>query len=518
LLGITRTVGPRVQAVCARGPRAPCWQSQARSSIAVPRRGTMRRIPIRMKLAGALTVPLFALVVVTVLEVVSSSRDADRARQQAALAEASIGPTSLLSMLENERNAAAVYLLGAEDDFALPVEDNAEARRTVDDALAVLRNEVESLGGEVEAAYRPAIEGMEALDDLRRQVDNAPDDSRNLQNIDVVSGIFDAYTEVMDAFFDANKRVSLAVDDPDLRRGAELVDLSARQTDLIAILVKHLLLAQVGGTNPDGLNTPDELAAVASHLGLLRMNEQLIVTKGTGRYRPHVAALFAAEAIQRFPQFVEDAIATGTVDLAGVMTYPAGEDPETFGYTVFRRDVSATLTEHADDLVAAAVARQRWFIALAVLSVLMATTVTWLVSRSITRPLRAWTRQAKEMAERRLPEAVMEILQTPLGEDVVVPEVEPISVTTRDEVADVSAALNTVQDTALDLAVEQAVLRRNIADSFVNLGRRNQNLLGRQLDFITELESKETDPDTLANLFRLDHLATRMRRNAQPLL
>ena len=84
--------------------------------------------------------------------------------------------------------------------------------------------------------------------------------------------------------------------------------------------------------------------------------------------------------------------------------------------------------------------------------------------------------------------------------------------------ADVADALNTVQDSALDLAVEQAVLRRNIADSFVNLGRRNQNLLGRQLDFITELETNETDPDTLSNLFRLDHLATRMRRNAESLL
>ena len=62
------------------------------------------------------------------------------------------------------------------------------------------------------------------------------------------------------------------------------------------------------------------------------------------------------------------------------------------------------------------------------------------------------------------------------------------------------------------------MLRRNIADSFVNLGRRNQNLLGRQLDFITELERNETDPDTLASLFRLDHLATRMRRNAESLL
>jgi signal transduction histidine kinase len=143
---------------------------------------------------------------------------------------------------------------------------------------------------------------------------------------------------------------------------------------------------------------------------------------------------------------------------------------------------------------------------------------TWAVSRSITRPLRALTHQATDMANNRLPDAVLDILDTPLGDDVTVPHVEPIAVQTRDEVSDVAEALNTVQDSALELAVEQAVLRRNIADSFVNLGRRNQNLLGRQLDFITELEHNETDPDTLANLFRLDHLATRMRRNAESLL
>jgi hypothetical protein len=92
--------------------------------------------------------------------------------------------------------------------------------------------------------------------------------------------------------------------------------------------------------------------------------------------------------------------------------------------------------------------------------------------------LRALTRQAKQMADHRLPEAVADILGTPLGEDVGVPTVTPVRVKTRDDVADVAEALNTVQDSALDLAVEQAVLRRNIADSFVNLGRRNQNLLG----------------------------------------
>ncbi len=70
----------------------------------------------------------------------------------------------------------------------------------------------------------------------------------------------------------------------------------------------------------------------------------------------------------------------------------------------------------------------------------------------------------------------------------------------------------------VDLAVGQAVLRRNLAEVLASLGRRNQNLLSRQLDLITELEREELDADALARLYRLDHLATRMRRNAESLV
>ena len=125
----------------------------------------MRRIPIRMKLAGALAVPLLALVVVTVLEVVQAARDADEAREQRALAEATIGPVSLLSTLENERNAAAVYLLDQVEAFALPVEDNAEARADTDASVADLRNQVASLGGPVETAYQGALDRLGELED-----------------------------------------------------------------------------------------------------------------------------------------------------------------------------------------------------------------------------------------------------------------------------------------------------------------------------------------------------------------
>ena len=345
-----------------------------------------------------------------------------------------------------------------------------------------------------------------------------PPEQRNLYNIEQATATFDGYSQIMQPFFDANKRVALAIDEPELRRGAELTDLSAHQTDLIAALVRDLLLAQVGGEAPDGVNTPAEIAGISRRLAELRANEQLIATKATGAYRPLAEDLFSSEEIIEFPELVDEALATTSVEIGPVMTTSAGDDPETFGYTVFRTATTETLRDQAADLEAAASARQRWFAVLAAVTVLVAGLVTWLVSRSITRPLRSLTYQAKDMAERKLPDAVVDILETPLGDDVTVPTIDPVTIETRDEVADVADALNTVQDTALDLAVEQAVLRRNIADSFVNLGRRNQNLLGRQLDFITELESNEADPDTLANLFRLDHLATRMRRNAESLL
>jgi signal transduction histidine kinase len=152
------------------------------------------------------------------------------------------------------------------------------------------------------------------------------------------------------------------------------------------------------------------------------------------------------------------------------------------------------------------------------MTLLVALGFTWAVSRSLTVPLRRLTRHARRLADRELPDAVHAILETPLGDDVTVPTIERLDVPPGDEVAEVASALTTAHDSALGLAVEQTVLRRNIADSFVSLGRRNQNLLTRQIDLITHLEATETDSEVLSSLFHLDHLATRMRRNSESLL
>lgn len=153
-----------------------------------------------------------------------------------------------------------------------------------------------------------------------------------------------------------------------------------------------------------------------------------------------------------------------------------------------------------------------------VIALLIFTTLTVLVAvaRSVMRPLAALRTAAFDIAERQLP-AEVEQLQASSGQaaDVVM---EPVPVDTREDIGEVARAFDAVHGVALRLAGEQAALRVNVNAMFVNLSRRSQALVERQLAVIDELEGSERDPDHLAQLFSLDHLATRMRRNNENLL
>ncbi len=139
-----------------------------------------------------------------------------------------------------------------------------------------------------------------------------------------------------------------------------------------------------------------------------------------------------------------------------------------------------------------------------------------LVRRSIVRPIRRLVTQAKSVATTDLPEVVQTVQDLPA--DAPIPHLPAFESETQDELAELGSSFNSVQDAAVDLAAEQAVARRIVSENLVNIARRNQNLLGRTLGFISSLEQGERDPEALDNLFRLDHLTTRMRRNAQSLL
>ena len=472
-----------------------------------------RRIPIRTKLAAALAVPICALLLVSVLEVRQSAASARETKSQTELATASIGPGGIITTLQNERNYGSVWLLGFEATLQLPVTSFEEAAAATDEAIASFRDDLADKPQSVEDTYAPALDHIEAQLQEQRPVVETYTGPRNPTDAQPVSDpFFGAYTELIDELFKANGQAALAIDDPTLRRGVELTDLASHQIENVARLTRVLLLAGVSG----GLTEPADVAEAAGLLGQVETGVDQVRQLGTGRYQPAAEKVDQEFTSSGFTELAASAIETGEVQVTETMASLSREDDE--GYNGFRNTVNGEIEERADELLDESTATQRRYLALGALALIVAGVVTWLVSRSITKPLRSLTQQAKSMAEDRLPAAVTDILETPLGDDVTVPTVEPVRVNTRDEVSDVADALNTVQDSALDLAVEQAVLRRNIADSFVNLGRRNQNLLGRQLDFITELETNETNADTLSNLFRLDHLATRMRRNAESLL
>jgi signal transduction histidine kinase len=156
-------------------------------------------------------------------------------------------------------------------------------------------------------------------------------------------------------------------------------------------------------------------------------------------------------------------------------------------------------------------------IALLVLIVLgLALLATVVVARSMVRPLRRLRAGALEVAGVRLPETVRRMSE---AEGAATPlDVEPIDVDSSDEIGEVARAFDQVHREALRLASNEAALRGNVNAMFVNLSRRSQSLVERQIRLIDDLEQGEQDPERLANLFQMDHLATRMRRNSENLL
>ncbi|MDX3402661.1 MULTISPECIES: nitrate- and nitrite sensing domain-containing protein [Streptomyces] len=151
-----------------------------------------------------------------------------------------------------------------------------------------------------------------------------------------------------------------------------------------------------------------------------------------------------------------------------------------------------------------------------VIALLAAFVLAGMVARGMSRSMRRLRNAAFGIAEQRLPMLVDQLSRTDPGR--VDTRVQPIPITSTDEIGEVARAFDQVHREAVRLAAEQALLRGNINAIFTNLSRRNQSLIEGQLSLITDLENNEADPDQLENLFRLDHLATRMRRNGENLL
>jgi signal transduction histidine kinase len=145
--------------------------------------------------------------------------------------------------------------------------------------------------------------------------------------------------------------------------------------------------------------------------------------------------------------------------------------------------------------------------------------LAWALVQAVNKPLRALTRAARNVSERRLPQLVDTVRAGGHISPDQLDALTPITVESNDEIGALAKAFANVQRVAVAVAEEQAaLLRKGIGDLYVNLARRNQSLLDRQLALLDDLERDAGEPDELGSLFELDHLATRMRRNAESLL
>ncbi|MEU4561872.1 nitrate- and nitrite sensing domain-containing protein [Actinoplanes sp. NPDC023936] len=463
-----------------------------RSGATSARGGTIRGRVVR-----TLVPPLVAMLVL--LSVVAAGEVAGyrAANATETRVDVVLALQSLARELQTERGVTAGMLAGDERFRA----EIAAARERVD----ARRDRVEALLAGGGPLAEQAAEQVEQLDELRDV--RAGADAGSAGDTET----FDFYTELIEELGDIFLDLETVADDQ-LRRGAESLEMLNQATEAIAreravlnvvfsaggfeagefadfvkiLAVRDLALGEFDEfAGPDAARAKDALFASPAAAEARAMEQVALEASGGERLRVGAERWWTV-------------LATVLDDLSRLA-----------------QRIGADAQDRAQQLRERATVRVGALSAVVLLCLAGSLYLATVATRSLAEPLAALSEEAHRLAGERLPAAVSRAVA---GGDTTPPDPVRVPPDASGEVRRVADALDRVQTTAYTLATEQAALRRTSAESLANLGRRNQNLLRRQLGFITHLEREESDPAELANLFELDHLATRMRRNAESLL
>ncbi|MGH3942820.1 MAG: sensor histidine kinase [Pseudonocardiaceae bacterium] len=464
----------------------------------------MRDWRLRTKLTAVLLVPLLLAGVLGALRVADSLREASRLRMAAGQVALAQLAGVAVHELQRERQLVLAELISpdAVDDAALP----SQIQR-VDVGITALGADG-SGGADLDpAAVAGSVTSQDLLArlaDLRKEVlGPAPAEDR------VMAG----YTEAIAVLLELHRAMLDGAGDPLRGQAESLAALAIAKEQLSAqhaVLLAAMLSGELSDERLDVLRTAD----VRFDAALEGFNDS-----APPEQRQRYATTVTGDAVLTRQQLLDSALTEGAQG-AEPPNLPADWDvaaTETSG--LIRQVETALLDELRTDTTAlstrASYAAVRDAAVVAALIVL-AVALLVVVVRSLLRPLRALRTHAFNVADQRLPDAVQHLRSTDnkIGETTV----DPVPVYSQEEVGQVARAFDTVHVQAIRLAAEQAMLRSTINDIFLNLAGRSQQLVERQLKLIDQLGSGEQDPELLNNLFQLDHLATRMRRNSENLL
>ncbi|MGW0436193.1 sensor histidine kinase [Micromonospora sp. NPDC003197] len=470
----------------------------------------LRDAKIRSKLALILTVPLATVIALAAIRLVDVGQGALDANQARALTELSADVSALTHDVHKERMAAAGFLAarsGKPDAYNLQI-------RSTDERISAYTAKRRSIG------------------DLPSAVDE------QLQLIDAhLTALTGARQEVLD-------RKQMPVAEVVLRYGVILTDLVAYSESLSQLPGTDALVESrraVAAFARAKSATAEEQAVTFAALSSGRLDEE--------QFSSFVATLTSQqEALLSFslaasPQ--QQALVNNTVtgDAVVLADRVSSNVTRSVGQAL---QVSATDAANAigavndlmrwaeiqleaqlfaqTDEVRSSVIQQAITEGLLVLLVLaIAIALAVILARSLNDSLRRLREGALSVANHDLPEAVARLRDVGNVGDGGVEEIvrqvrDPIRLSNKDEIGQVAAAFNVVHKEAVRVAAEQAALRTSVSAMFLNLARRSQALVDRMIGELDMIERGEEDPKRLAQLFELDHLATRMRRNDENLL
>ncbi|RZS41045.1 signal transduction histidine kinase [Herbihabitans rhizosphaerae] len=475
-------------------------------------RWRMRNWRLRTKLIAVLVVPTVAVLVLGGLQVKADLDRAERFRQTVAQVDLARKLTNVVHELQTERSLMSGWVAG---NKAAPRTEIDHQTARVDKAVDEARGAAANLDADEDSKqrYNRGLQRLSALPAIRATAEGSsyPDVS-----------VYATYSQILDALVQLGREVNTAVTDRELLRQGTLVQALSEQKEFFSRENAMLMIAATRGVFPGDLLTQTraaEASAEATRLAFAASaspeQQRLYADTVSGvevdnRARLKATAFARAEAAAPNTPGSPLALAPEAVKTDGTATVERLRKVETGLLDSLRR---------AADGLASDATLSAWRNAGIVAGVLIVALILMIiVTRSLLRPLRTLRRNALDVANRRLPETVRRILDDPDPMEASKNAIEPVPVFTREETGEVARSFDVVHEQAVRMAAEQALLRENVNSIFVNLSRRSQALVERQLNLIDRMEQDEQDPDQLASLFELDHLATRMRRNSESLL
>ena len=467
-----------------------------------------RNWSIRSKIIALVAVPLTALLALWIFATSLTAGPAFNLLSAQTLLDTVGRPGEVLvGELQHERRLSVVFLSGTE---AAVTPALITQRAATDRAMADFRRSAGSDDAQGAASQtlreriRQIFADLDGLAANRGHIDE--------RDVDVVGaqGMYDAIIDT--GVPDVRRHRHRSTTSRSTGRSAALTTIGRGQEYLSRV---DSLLA---GANTAGQFSADVRERLLQSILTSRFLLAEGVTEMPSGERTAYQRLSTSEAFSRLRIMQQTLINQSRAGAASPVTLDAWQPAyDTAAQQVRAFEINATdaLAERAQPVAIGVLARLAAAGLLGLIALVVSIIVSIRVGRSIVGRLRRLRGEALEMAGERLPTVVRRLQRgETLDVDVETPPLEYGG----DEIGQLGRAFNEVQRTAVQSAVEEAGVRRGINEVFLNIARRSQTLLHRQLALLDRMERRVTEPDELEDLYRVDHLATRMRRHAEDLV